>query len=177
MALVYATSPRGACHNQGDYFLADLFGQTEESLGMDYFERQAGAEKAANVAIHQNWRTVFNALVMCIFANVSPQSVLELVNAATGDSYTLAELLQAGERGWNLKRLINIRLGLTPANDKLPKALLEPYPDGGSAGYRLPFAELISAYYAARGWDPLTGAPTPKKLNELGLNLEDSPKE
>ena len=177
MALVYATSPRGACHNQGDYFLADLFGQTEESLGMDYFERQAGAEKAANVAIHQNWRTVFNALVMCIFANVSPQSVLELVNAATGDSYTLAELLQAGERGWNLKRLINIRLGLTPANDKLPKALLEPYPDGGSAGYRLPFAELISAYYAARGWDPLTGAPTPKKLNELGLNWEDNPKE
>ncbi len=34
MALVYATSPRGACHNQSDYFLVD-FGQVETSLGME----------------------------------------------------------------------------------------------------------------------------------------------
>ncbi len=52
MALVYATSPRGACHNQSDYFLVD-FGQVEASLGMQLFDRHAGAEKAANVAIHQ----------------------------------------------------------------------------------------------------------------------------
>jgi aldehyde:ferredoxin oxidoreductase len=170
MALVYATSPRGACHNQGDYFLPDLFGQTEESLGMGYFERHAGAEKAANVAIHQNWRTVFNALVMCVFANVPPENVLELVNAAMGMEYSLGELLRAGERGWNLKRVINNRLGLTHANDKLPKALLEPYTDGGSEGYRIPFDEMLNAYYAARGWDPDTGYPSIEKLNELGLN-------
>jgi len=168
-ALVYATSPRGACHNQSDYFLPDLFGQTEESLGMEFFERHAGAEKAANVAIHQNWRTVSNALVICIFANVSPQMVLDLVNAATGQDYALAELLQAGERGWNLKRVINNRLGLTKTNDKLPQALLEPYPDGGSAGYVIPFAEMLAAYYAARDWDPETGFPSAAKLKELGL--------
>lgn len=170
MALVYATSPRGACHNQGDYFLPDLFGQTEESLGMEYFERHAGAEKAANVAIHQNWRTVSNALVMCIFANVPPRSVLDLVNAVTGKDYDLAELLQAGERGWNLKRIINNRLGLTRANDKLPKALLEPYADGGSADYVIPFKEMLDAYYTARGWNPQTGYPGSEKLNELGLS-------
>jgi aldehyde:ferredoxin oxidoreductase len=170
MALVYATSPRGACHNQGDYFLADLFGQTEESLGMEYFGRHAGAEKAANVAIHQNWRTVFNALVMCVFANVPPENVMELVNAAVGIDYDLEELLQAGERGWNLKRVINNRLGLTRANDKLPKALLDPYTNGGAEGYRIPFDEMIKAYYGARGWDPETGYPSPEKLNELGLN-------
>lgn len=173
MALVYATSPRGACHNQGDYFLADLFGQVEETLGMQFFERQAGVEKAANVAIHQNWRTVFNSLVMCIFANVPPQSVLELVNAATGYSNTLETLLQVGERGWNLKRVINNCLGLTRANDKLPKTLLEPYEDGGSAGYVIPFAEMLDAYYLARGWNPQTGSPTREKLNELGLDWVD----
>jgi aldehyde:ferredoxin oxidoreductase len=168
-ALVYATSPRGACHNQSDYFLPDLFGQTEESLGMEFFERHAGAEKAANVAIHQNWRTVSNALFICIFANVAPKMVLDLVNAATGQDYTLGELLQAGERGWNLKRVINNRLGLTKTNDKLPKALLEPYPDGGSAGYVIPFAEMLVAYYEARDWDPETGYPSPAKLSALGL--------
>jgi aldehyde:ferredoxin oxidoreductase len=169
LALSYATSPRGACHNQSDYFLADLFGQTEESLGMKYFERQAGADKAVNVAIHQNWRTVFNALVMCFFANVPPETVLDLVSAANGKQYTLDSLLQAGERGWNLKRAINNRLGLTRANDKLPKALLEPYLDGGSAGYVIPFEEMLNAYYAARGWDVDTGYPSREKLESLGL--------
>jgi len=169
LALSYATSPRGACHNQSDYFLADLFGQTEESLGMKYFERQSGADKAVNVAIHQNWRTVFNALVMCFFANVPPETVLDLVSAANGKQYTLDSLLQAGERGWNLKRAINNRLGLTRANDKLPKTLLEPYLDGGSAGYVIPFEEMLNAYYAARGWDVDTGYPSREKLESLGL--------
>jgi aldehyde:ferredoxin oxidoreductase len=176
MALSFATSPRGACHNQSDYFLADLFGQTEERLGMQFFDRQAGAEKALNVAIHQNWRTVFNALVMCFFANVPPLTVLELVNAATGNEYTLDSLLQAGERGWTLKRVINNRLGLTRANDKLPKALLEPYAEGGSAGYDIPFDEMMQAYYAARGWEMETGYPTKEKLSELGLDWVDLPR-
>ncbi|RME06773.1 MAG: aldehyde ferredoxin oxidoreductase, partial [Anaerolineae bacterium] len=170
MALVYATSPRGACHNQSDYFLADMFGQVEEQLGMQFYNRHDGAEKAANVAIHQNWRTVFNALVMCFFANVPPDDVLVLVNAATGEDYTLEELLRAGERGWNIKRLINGNLGLTAANDRLPAPLLKPYAEGGAAAYEIPFEEMLSAYYQARGWDPVSGMPTAAKRAELGLD-------
>jgi aldehyde:ferredoxin oxidoreductase len=168
--LAYATSPRGACHNQSDYFLPDIFGQTEESLGMEFYDRHAGAEKAANVVIHQNWRTVFNSLVMCIFANVDPHTVLELVNTASGQSYSLESLLQVGERGWNLKRSINNRLGLSRKNDILPKALLKPYSDGGSAGYVIPFDEMLDAYYLARGWDADTGYPLKDKLKSLGLD-------
>ena len=47
IALSYATSPRGACHNQSDYFLVDLYGQIEESIGMEFFERHAGVEKVS----------------------------------------------------------------------------------------------------------------------------------
>ena len=170
MALVYATSPRGACHNQSDYFLTDVYGMVEESLGMEFYPRQAGAEKAANVAIHQDWRTVFNALVMCFFANVSPKTVLELVNSATGENYSLEELLQVGERAWNLKRLINQRFGLVRANDTLPELLREPYQDGGAKGYEIPLEEMLEAYYHARGWDSASGMPGDPKLNELGLD-------
>jgi len=168
MALVYATSPRGACHNQSDYFYVDL-GQADSSLRMEFYNRQAGSEKALNVARHQDWRTVFNALVMCTFANVSVDTVVALVNSACGLDWNVEDLLGSGERAWNLKRVINNRLGLTRANDKLPKALLEPYQDGGSAGYVPPIDEMLKAYYIARGWDPETGKPTPKKLVELGL--------
>jgi aldehyde:ferredoxin oxidoreductase len=169
MAIVYATSPRGACHNQSDYFLADI-GQVDASLGMDFFDRHAGAEKAANVAKHQDFRTVNNALVLCMFANVPPETMLDLVNAACGYDFTLEDLLRSGERAWNLKRLINLKLGLTRANDKLPKPLLRAYEDGGAAGYVIPFDEMMSAYYAARGWDAETGVPLPKKLLELDLS-------
>lgn len=170
MALVYATSPRGACHNQSDYFLVDI-GQVDSELGLEYFDRQGGAEKAANLARHQDWRTVANALVMCLFANVAPQDVVELVNAASGSDYSLADLLRCGERGWNLKRLLNIKLGLTAENDWLPAALLRDYADTpqGEQGYSPPFDSMLAAYYQARGWDPHSGAPRQAKLAELNL--------
>lgn len=169
MALSYATSPRGACHNQSDYFFVD-WGHTHEQLGITFFERHAQAEKAANVARHQDWRTVFNSLVMCIFANVEPQMQVNLINAACGIEWTIEEMMKTGERAWNLKRAINNRMGLTRANDKLPKALLEPFPDGGSAGFVPDFEGMLSAYYNARGWDMETGKPLREKLIELGLD-------
>ena len=168
MALSYATSPRGACHNQSDYFFVD-WGHSNEELGIEYISRHAGAEKAANVARHQDWRTVYNSLVMCIFANVSPQVQVDLINAACGLEWDVEEMMRSGERGWNLKRAINNRLGLTREHDKLPKVLLEPLSEGGAEGYVIPFDEMIKAYYAARGWDPGTGRPTKEKLDSLGL--------
>ena len=169
MALSYATSPRGACHNQSDYFFVD-WGHTHEQLGITFFERHAQSEKAANVARHQDWRTIFNSLVMCIFANTEPEMQVKLINAACGLNWTVEDMMKAGERAWNLKRAINNRMGLTRANDKLPKALLEPFPDGGSAGFVPDFNGMLSAYYKARGWDVETGKPSREKLLELGLD-------
>lgn len=168
MALSYATSPRGACHNQSDYFFVD-WGHTHEQLGITYFDRHDHAEKSANVARHQNWRTVFNSIVMCIFANTDPDLLVKLINAACGLDWTLEDMMRCGERGWNIKRAINNRMGLTRVNDKLPKAMLEPFPDGGSAGYVPDFEGMLLAYYQARGWDPETGKPSRTKLQQLGL--------
>ncbi|MCP4141001.1 MAG: aldehyde ferredoxin oxidoreductase family protein [Chloroflexi bacterium] len=168
MALVYATSPRGGCHNQSDYFLADI-GQVDDSLGLEYFDRHAGAEKATNVALHQDWRTVGNALVLCHFANVPPQTILDLVNTACGLDWDLNVLMRSGERGWTLKRMINLNLGLLGANDRLPEPMLKDLPDGGAEGYIIPFEEMLSAYYIARSWDE-NGIPTQEKLEILGLS-------
>jgi aldehyde:ferredoxin oxidoreductase len=168
MALSYATSPRGACHNQSDYFSVD-WGHTHDQLGIRFHERHAQAEKAANVARHQDWRTIFNALVVCIFANVEPQMMVSLINAACGLDWDIAEMMKAGERAWTLKRAINNRMGLTRANDRLPKALLEPFPDGGSAGFVPDINRMLAAYYEARGWDRETGKPSRETLSRLGL--------
>jgi aldehyde:ferredoxin oxidoreductase len=169
MALVYVTSPRGACHNQGPYYLVEL-GQTNEAIGIDFFNRQAGAEKVENIIRHQNWSSVVNALVMCIFANVPPTDTSKLIQFATGYEYTLDELLQLGERSWNLKRMINHRLSPVGIDDSLPDCFKVPLADGGAAGYAPPFEEMLLAYYDGRGWDSGTGIPTTKKMQELGLD-------
>lgn len=168
MSIVYATSPRGACHNQSDYFMVDI-GHVDESIGMDSFDRQGGAEKARNVIIHQNYRSIFNALVMCYFANVEPESIKELLNAVTGFDQSVEEMLTAGERIWNLKRLINFRLGFNIDTEKLPEAILTPYEDGGSSGYEIPFDIMMSEYYRLRDWDQKNGWPRDQKLRSLGL--------
>ena len=168
MALSYATSPRGACHNQSDYFFVD-WGHAQEKLGIEFLSRHAQAEKAAHVARHQDWRTTFNAMVMCIFANVEPDEQVKLINAACGLAWSIPDLMKSGERAWNIKRAINNRMGLRRANDKLPKALLEPFPDGGSAGFVPDIEGMLSAYYQHRGWDTETGKPSIEKLLELGL--------
>ncbi len=169
MALSYATSPRGACHNQSDYFFVE-WGHSQDQIGIEFMPRHAQAEKAANVARHQDWRTMFNAMVMCIFANVEPNEQVGLINAACGLDWETGDMMKAGERAWNLKRAINNRMGLTRANDKLPKALLEPFPDGGSAGFVPDLEAMLIAYYDARGWDTETGKPSREKLSELGMD-------
>ena len=169
MALSYATSPRGACHNQSDYFMVEI-GQVDPSLGIAYLSRHDGAVKAANVARHQDWRSIYNSLVICYFANVPPETVLDLVNLACGQTYQLDDLLRIGERSWNLKRAINLRLGLRRQDDRLPKGFMSPHAaGGGTEGYVPPIAEMLDAYYAARGWDSRDGFPKSEKLVELGL--------
>lgn len=169
MALSYATSPRGACHNQSDYFFVD-WGHTYEDIGIQYFERQAQAEKAANVAKHQDYRTHYNSVLICIFAHVPLQTQISLINAQLNLNWTVDDLMRSGERAWNLKRAINNRMGLTRENDKLPKAFLEPYKEGGAAGFVPDIQAMLAAYYEARHWDWASGKPTREKLIELGLD-------
>jgi len=170
MAISYVTSPRGACHNQSDFFMVEVGGSLEE-IGIPMTDRFANKGKASFVARHQHWRTVCNSLVTCFFSVVAPSELVELLDAAVGYGLNLDQLLRAGERAWNLKRMINFRLGWTRASEKLPYLLTQPLPGGGQEGYVPDMETLLHEYYAASGWDERTGAPTEAKLKELGLEF------
>ncbi len=170
MAIVYATSPRGACHNQSDYFMVEM-GNSVAELEIPMTERFRDDGKAGFVARHQDWRTVSNSLVACFYAATPPSIFAELLRDATGEPWTLEEMMLAGERAWNLKRLFNLRLGWTRTQEKLPKLLLQPLPEGGQEGHVPDMDVLLGEYYTARGWDPATGAPTAAKIKALGLDL------
>ncbi|MGD8815421.1 MAG: aldehyde ferredoxin oxidoreductase C-terminal domain-containing protein, partial [Anaerolineales bacterium] len=168
MALVFATSPRGACHNQGGYYMVET-GNSMDDVGIDFIDRLAGAEKASNVARHQDWTTVRNSLGMCIFANLELNDVADLLNEVMDWDHSIESLMEAGERAWNLKRAINHRLGLLKEDDFLPQHLMKELNEGGAAGYVPPLDEMLKAYYEHRDWDAETGKPSRDRLRKLEL--------
>ena len=91
-----------------------------------------------------------------------------MVNAVTGRNIDLGEMLDIGERNYNL-----LKLGRnSKMEDGLPKRFSESLPRGASANQQIEKGELnkaIEKYYELRGWD--VNGPTKKKLNELKINL------
>ncbi|NPE10041.1 MAG: hypothetical protein GNW80_17305, partial [Asgard group archaeon] len=75
----------------------------------------------------------------------------------------------AGERIFNLKRIISCKLGITREDDRLPKHVLKVMNSGKTEGLKLDLEDNLKAYYKHRDWDWKTGQPTEAKLKELGI--------
>ncbi|MFO7916478.1 MAG: aldehyde ferredoxin oxidoreductase C-terminal domain-containing protein, partial [Anaerolineae bacterium] len=93
-----------------------------------------------------------------------------LLAAVTGVEKTGEELERMAERAFTLERLMLARAGRGRRMEEAlaPHFALPCRSDGtwiDAAG----FSQLLDEYYAARGWDPAYGWPTPEKLRELGL--------
>ena len=173
MAANYATGSRGACHLEAMCHWRGAAGlQLEGVWTPEPYDSHANPGQGKMAAIWQNYLAVFNPLGLCKFVirgPVDPKQVCEWLAMTLGWEVTPAELLRIGERNFNLKRLINMRLGVTGQDDTLPRRILElPRKTGGAAGV-LPDQELqMGEYYAERGWDK-NGVPKPDRLKSLGL--------
>lgn len=167
MALVYATSPRGACHVQGDMYTVDM-GLTIAEVGIFPGGRFKTRGKAEIVARVQEWRTLYNSAIMCMFVNPTAPVLTQLLSAATGWSSDIVWWQRTGERIFNVKRAFNNRLGVRRGNDRLPERLLIPM-SNGSRGRTPRMEMLLEEYYAQRDWDWDTGKPSRDKLISLGM--------
>ncbi len=167
MALTYATSPRGACHLQGDMYFVDM-GLTIAEAGIIPGGRFKTRGKAKIVSKTQDWRTLYNSAVMCVFINPTAPILVKLLSEATGWSSDIVWWQRTGERAFNLKRAFNNRLGVKRGNDRIPERLLIPMSNGSQG--RTPRMEmLLEEYYAERDWDWETGKPARDKLVSLGM--------
>jgi aldehyde:ferredoxin oxidoreductase len=169
MALAYAAGPRGPGHNACDMYMTSI-GQSFPELDIvspDFYdESTAMTDTCARL---QDYRAFYSAAIMCSFCTISPLTVCNLLTLATGLQIGIKEIKEIGERILNMKRLFNVKMGLTAAWDRLPALLTNPLPEGGSAGKSPDWRKMLSQFYAYRKWDPETGAPTTEKAEELGL--------
>jgi len=93
------------------------------------------------------------------------------LKCVTGWDMDLEKFMLAGERIFNLKRLINLRKGLTAKDDTLPQRIVTRRPDAPQGVENVPdsLEKLIQEYYMVRGWSK-DGEPTTEKLRQLALD-------
>jgi aldehyde:ferredoxin oxidoreductase len=172
MAANYATANRGGCHLEGLSYWT-IYGLDGSSWSPKKADRFSNKDAAQEAVAFQNYFSVYNPIGICKFLGktaISPDIIAELLNAATGWEVSGSDILLAGERIFNLKRIINNRLGVTKADDDLPervKALARP--DGAAAAKLPDMPRILADYYLLRGWDK-NGYPTEKTRQKLGLD-------
>jgi aldehyde:ferredoxin oxidoreductase len=127
---------------------------------------------AEHVKNTQDERAVCFSLVLCDFLPFDVAEMVDLLNSATGFSFTQESYLRTGERIWTLVRLFNVREGTSSKDDTLPDRFAnEKLPEGDGQGLTIPEETLESAkaeYYSLRGWSK-NGTPTEELLRFLEL--------
>jgi aldehyde:ferredoxin oxidoreductase len=163
--LQFATSNRGGCHVRGYMISPEVLGLPEQ---LDRFSLEG---KAIWVKTFQDLTAVIDSLGFCLFTSfaLGVDDYTDMFNAIVGEEWEAGRLLEAGERIWNLERMFNLRAGVSPETDSLPKRLLEePISDGPSKGHVHRLAELLPQYYKERGWDE-QGVPSGTRLSMLDI--------
>jgi len=174
--LSYAVGNAGARHTEGGVW--PEFGTIQTSLGLgERMDRTTieGKPKAL-ILVQDIIASAMNSLGLCYFAYGFSNligHVPDLLEAVTGSPSSIGDLLRSGERSFNIKRLFNAREGFGRKDDSLPERFTrQPLKQGVSKGLTARAGEMIEEYYRLRGWDPVTGWPTKKKLVELSLEQE-----
>jgi aldehyde:ferredoxin oxidoreductase len=165
--LAYCTSDIGAHHGRAWAITHDI------AVGRDEI-----AGKAQRVIELQHIRPMFDSLGVCRLPWVEISFGLdyypEALEKATGEPWTLDELMLASERVFNLTRAFWLKHvpDFGRAYDFPPARFMEePMPSGPAAGHCISkevLGQMLDEYYELRGWNE-NGIPSKKKLVELGL--------
>jgi aldehyde:ferredoxin oxidoreductase len=169
MGIAYATSNRGACHLRGYTPAAEILGIPQK---VDPYEWEGKGELTATF---QDMHAISDSFDICKF-NAFAEGVEEYVlqyNGMTGRDVGEEEIMEMGERVYNLERYYNNLVGFDGSDDSLPARFLpgeEAIPgQGASEGELVELDEMKEEYYEHRGW--VDGVVPDEKLEELDIEI------
>jgi len=154
MGLAYATSDRGACHLRATFYKPELAGMIDP----DQIE-----DKAKLFLDFEDRLTLFDTFILCRFYRdiYTWERLGEMVHALTGFFNSRETLKAAADAVSNIVRRFNIREGLKPEDDRLPKGLHRELKQTGHVLTEEELETMLSEYYELKGWDA-SGVPTEK---------------
>ena len=166
-ALGYATSNRGGCHLRSYLIGPEVLG-SPVLVDRDKIEGKPGL-----VMLFQDLSAAMDSMVVCRFTNFAwtVDDYAEMLAHCTGFDLSGKDLLQVGERIYNLERLFNLREGFSASDDTLPKRFFSPLSEGGTRNRVVHLEEMMKEYYKIRGWD-MKGTPTKDTLTRLNIHMK-----
>ncbi len=150
MGLGYATSNRGACHLRGYVAAAEL-----GVIPIDA-DPLAWKGKGELLKVFQDLHAFGDSMDLCKFSSFAEgaEDYAKQFSIAMGRPMTADDVMEAGERIYNLERYYNNLVGFGPGSDALPKRFLEePSDSAGSKGHVCELDLMLEEYYAERGWE------------------------
>ncbi len=128
--------------------------------------------KGKIIAGLQDVSGLYDSLKICKFTvwfGTTTTKLLNWLNLITGWDMDMVEFLKAGERIYNIRRMYNVRCGISRKDDTLPPRILyQVRGEGGCSDHLPPLNEMLGQYYEARGWDEF-GRPTEETMKRLDL--------
>ena len=171
-AVNFATANRGACHLAG---LSHIFERalTAPEIGiLEPMDRFDVTGKGVLAAKSQDYMGVLDALEVCkfiLFGGIGISIFTEWYRHVTGEDMDTERFIKTGERIFNLKRLYNVKCGISRKDDFLPPRILTWARTGEGLTPNLPpLGTMLGEYYKYRGWTE-DGMPTEEKLQELKI--------
>jgi aldehyde:ferredoxin oxidoreductase len=164
MGLGYATSNRGACHLRG-YSPASELGLIPLKT-----DPLAWEGKGELLKLLQDLHAFSDSLDLCKFSAFAEgaDEYAAQYSAMTGREITADDVLETGERIYNLERYYNNLAGWAEGSDYLPKRFLEePSTMPGSEGHVCELDKMLEEYYALREWE--NGVVPEAKLKKLAI--------
>jgi len=126
----------------------------------------------------ENLITVFNCTGLCIrppvLGTVGPHLISKIYRALTGIEVPPSNIMEVGERVWNMQKIFNVTEGERRDDYRFPSRFYEePIKGGPYSGRKLDkeaVDKLLTKYFKLRGWDIRTGKPKLEKLSSLGID-------
>ncbi len=147
MGLAYGSSPRGACHLRATFYKPELSGLVEP----DKIEGKA--------EVFTEWEdrlTLFDTFILCRFYRDLYQwdELSTMIKGVTGLELDTDGMRKIAARVSDDIRRFNLREGLVPEDDHLPKRFYkEALPETDRIISKETMNTLLKDYYKARGWD------------------------
>ena len=146
----------------------DMLEETKKKIyGMGPDQCQSTWEgKAMMLKWSEDLHSLVDALGLCFFPThmrlaIGAQRISRLYSAFTGIDVSPEEMMETGDRLFNLFKAHTVRSGMSRKDDCAPGSLPE--------ADQKRMDSLLDEYYALRGWDTKLGIPTREKLVSLGL--------
>ena len=145
MGLAYATSDRGACHLRATFYKPEL-------AGMIPPEQIKG--KAEMFLDFEDRLAIFDTLILCRFyRDFYLWEVLEdIIHGVTGLEANEKFLKEKARAVATQIRRFNLREGMKPEDERLPKALHRALTDSGKVITEDELGIMLKEYYQLQGW-------------------------